>query len=182
MTSPRCDARKTANRRLAWLLVAVAVGFLGFGFALVPLYNTFCELTGLNGKTGGPATLQGERLDTKRWVTVDFTSTVIPGLPWRFHPLQRRLRVHPGEITNAVYLAENLSSRVQNAQAVMSVSPETAARYFKKIECFCFTRQTLAPGEARKMPLSFFVSSNLPEDVGTITLSYVFFPLDKQTP
>jgi len=175
---PPAPLRATRNRRLMWLLLAISAGFFGFGFALVPLYNTFCELTGLNGKTGGPVTaaaLSGRPADTSRWVTVEFTSTVMPGLPGRFQPQYRRLRVHPGDIINAVYLAQNLSGQVLNSQAVMSVTPEIAARYFKKIDCFCFKHQALAPGMTRSMPLSFFVSPELPAEVHTITLSYAFF-------
>lgn len=171
-----------ANRRLAWVLMAVAAGFLAFSFALVPLYDTFCRLTGLNGKTETAAAPKDRRTDETRWVTVEFTSAVMRGLPWRFEPQQRRVRVHPGEITLAIYQATNLSGRNIAGQAVMSVSPETAARYFKKIDCFCFTRQALIPNETRAMPLSFFVSPELPDDVRTITLSYTFFPLTANQP
>lgn len=174
-------ARKAANRRLAWWLALVAAGFLGFGFALVPLYNTFCELTGLNGRTGNAA-FAATKEDTRRWVNVEFTSTVMPGLPWRFQPAQTRLRVHPGEPTTAFYVATNLGGRADDGQAVMSVSPEVAARHFKKIECFCFTRQALNPGQSRRMPIMFFVTPDLPDSVRTITLSYAFFPVDGVKP
>jgi cytochrome c oxidase assembly protein subunit 11 len=179
MSAPSGPARPNANRRLAWWLALTAAGFLGFGFALVPLYNTFCELTGLNGKTRDAADVQANtRADTARWVTVNFTSTVMPGLPWRFEPGQRSMRVHPGEVATAFYVATNLDNRRLDGQAVMSVSPEVAARHFKKLECFCFTRQALQPGETHKLPLAFYVTPDLPDDVRTITLSYAFFPVD----
>lgn len=183
MSAQSGPAPSAANRRLAWWLALAAAGFLGFGFALVPLYNTFCELTGLNGKTrdaaGAPA---NARADTARWVTVNFTSTVMPGLPWRFEPEQRSVRVHPGESAAAFYRATNLGDRPLDGQAVMSVSPEVAARHFKKTECFCYRRQELQPGETRKLPLAFYVDPDLPDDVRTVTLSYAFFPVDGRKP
>jgi len=181
MNAQSGPARPSANRRLAWWLALAAAGFLGFGFALVPLYNSFCELTGLNGKTRDAAGAP-PNADAARWVTVNFTSTVMPGLPWRFEPEQRSLRVHPGELATAFYLATNLGSRPLDGQAVMSVSPEVAARHFKKTECFCFKRQELRPGETRKLPLAFYVDPDLPDDVRTVTLSYAFFPIDGPVP
>ncbi|MDA8108055.1 MAG: cytochrome c oxidase assembly protein [Betaproteobacteria bacterium] len=177
-------ARAAANRRLAWWLALAVAGFLGLGFALVPFYSTFCRLTGLNGATGeaDAATLQGTKADATRWVNVDFTSTVMPGLPWRFAPEQTSLRVHPGEPASIVYVATNLGERAREGQAVMSVSPEVAARHFEKIQCFCFTREALGPGETRRMPVTFFVKPDLPRDVRTITLSYAFFPVDGRKP
>ena len=180
MTPPTVATRATANRRLAWLLVLVMAGFFGFGFALVPLYNTFCQLTGLNGKTGD-ADSAPLSADTNRWVTVDFTSTVMPGLPWRFQPEQRRLRVHPGIPSSVTYLVQNRSDRTLHGQAIMSVSPEVAARHFKKIQCFCYSRQTLRPGEKRQLLLTFFMLPDLPGDVHTVTLSYALFPVDGHT-
>jgi cytochrome c oxidase assembly protein subunit 11 len=169
-------AQRRADRRLAFALMLVALGFLGFGFALVPLYNTFCEVTGLNGKTGEAQARPVGGVDLSRVVTVEFTSTVMPGLTWQFQPMIRRLRVHPGEPATATYLAINLSDERRDGQAIMSVSPEQAATHFKKIECFCFHAQALAPRQSRTMPVVFFVTRDLPKDISEITVSYSAFP------
>lgn len=168
--------RPAANWRLAFGLLLVALGFFGFGFALVPLYNTFCHVTGLNGKTEETSARPVGGVDLSRMVTVEFTSTVMPGLPWKFQPVVRRLRVHPGEPATATYLATNLGSELRYGQAIMSVSPEQAAINFKKIECFCFHAQALAPRQSRVMPVVFFVTRDLPKEITTITVSYSAFP------
>ena len=170
--------RTTANKRLAWGLTLVVAGFFGFGFALVPLYNTFCKVTGLNGKTD-TAAAPPSAVDLTRLVTVEFTSTVMPGLPWQFQPSRRRLLVHPGEPATATYAATNLGSQINDGQAIMSVSPEVAATHFEKLECFCFHKQALHPRETRILPLVFFVSRNLPQNIRTITVSYAAFPIAK---
>jgi len=171
--------RDAANRRLAKWLALVAAGFFAFGLALVPLYNSFCELTGLNGRTADAgAAFAATPRDAARSVKIELTSMVMPGLPWRFEPEQASLRVRPGEPATAVYVATNLDDRPREGQAVMSVSPQLAATHFRKIECFCYTRQALRPGEARRMPVMFVVAPDLPDDVRTLTLSYSFFPVD----
>ncbi len=172
---PAVASRAGANRRLAWLLALVAAGFLGFGFALVPLYNTFCHLTGFNGATGTAAAALTP-VDRTRWVTVEFTGMVMPGLPWKFRPAQRRVRVHPGETAIARYYATNLGDRTFDGRAIMSVSPEVAATHFEKIECFCFHQEALEPGQTREFSVEFFVTPGLPKYVTTMTLSYAFFP------
>jgi len=172
--------RWRTNRRLAWSLTFVAAASLSFGFALVPLYDTLCRLTGLNGKTGEAATVPAGDADLTRLITVEFTSTVMPGLPWQFQPTERRLQMRPGEPAATTYVATNLSGRPIDGQAVMSVTPEVAAIHLKKIECFCFRRQPLQPQETRTLPLVFFVSPDLPEDVRTITVSYAVFPAPEQ--
>jgi cytochrome c oxidase assembly protein subunit 11 len=174
----RDGAARAANRRLAGILALVAAGFLGFGFGLVPLYNTFCQVTGLNGKTGTAEARTGGA-DLSRVVTVEFTSTVMPGLPWQFQPTVRRLQVHPGELATATYTALNLSGETNDGQAIMSVSPEIAATHFKKIECFCFHKQALGSQETRTLPVVFFVTPDLPRDISTITVSYAAFPIPK---
>lgn len=168
--------RRPDHRRLAFGLLLVALGFFGFGFALVPLYNTFCHTTGLNGVTGDATARPIGGVDLSRVVTVEFTSTVMPGLPWKFQPTVRRLRIHPGEPATATYLATNLGSKLLYGQAIMSVSPEQAAVNFKKIECFCFHAQALAPRQSRIMPVVFFVTRDLPKQITTITVSYSAFP------
>ena len=180
MTVHVAQARHQANRKLAIILLLVAVGFIGFGYALVPLYNAFCKFTGLNGKTGGPvsaSSLLSNKVDDARWVTVEFTSTVMPGLPWTFHPLQHEVRVHPGELATITYFAKNTATRPETGMAIMSLSPGISEKYFKKVTCFCFKQHTLKPGEARKLPVTFFVTPKLPERIRTITLSYSVFPV-----
>ena len=126
------------NAKLAKKLAIVALGMFGFGFALVPLYDVFCDITGLNGKTANSAaTFQPMEVDKNRWVTVCFVATVNSDLPWKFKPLQKTMRFHPGELNQVSYLAENIATTDTNGQAVPSVSPGQAALFFDKTECFC---------------------------------------------
>jgi cytochrome c oxidase assembly protein subunit 11 len=171
---------RRANKRLAMKLGAVAIGALGFGFALVPLYNVFCEATGLNGKTNAESARPAAvKVDKSRWVTVQFTGTVMPGLSWKFHPQQASIRVHPGEITRVSYYAKNSTNQTIVGQAVPSVTPGQAARHFVKLDCFCFRQQALEPGAEKEMGLTFIISPELSKEVGTVTLSYAFFPAVK---
>ena len=157
-------------------MALVTLVMFGFGFALVPLYDVFCEITGLNGKTGRveAAALDGQ-VDRSRTVTVEFVTSVNGGLQWEFAPDVTRMTVYPGELYETTFTARNLSSASTVGQAVPSVAPNTAALYFNKTECFCFTRQEFGAGESRSMPVRFIVDRNLPEQVRTITLSYTFF-------
>lgn len=170
-----------ANRRLATKLFLLTVAMFGFGYALVPLYGVFCELTGLNGITGRADTqaVQASQVDTSRWVTVEFTGQVMGSLPWEFRPLQAKVRVHPGGTAMVKYYARNMSNQTIVGQAVPSVAPNKAARHFKKVECFCFTEQELKGGESQEMPVTFLVERDLPKDVHTLTLSYAFYYQDK---
>ena len=167
----------SANKRLAFRLALVAVLFVGFGFALVPLYDVFCRITGLNGKTGvtNSASVQNTQIDTTRWVTVEFLSHSMPGVGVEIVPEKFKMQVHPGAISQVIYVAKNVTDRSFVGQAVPSVTPGTAAKHFKKIECFCFTEQTFKPGEVRQMPVTFVVSPELSKDLRTVTLSYSFF-------
>ncbi len=150
------ETLRHANRKLTIKLLLMVAAATGFAFALVPFYNLLCKVTGLNGKTGGAVQIaQAAETDTGRWVTVQFTSTVMPGIGWEFRPAQTRMRVHPGETARINYLARNPTSQVTAGQAVPSVSPGWTAQHFNKIECFCFQRQVLKPGEAKEMPLVF---------------------------
>ncbi|HEY0269138.1 MAG TPA: cytochrome c oxidase assembly protein [Methyloradius sp.] len=167
------------NRRLGFkLLWLVGAAFL-FAFALVPLYNVMCNLTGFNGKTNTVAADAHPRLDNTRWVTVSFTSTVMPGLAWDFYPKQSSIKVHPGAIETVFFVSKNVTNEIVTGQAVPSVSPGQASLYFKKIECFCFQRQALAPGETKEMPVSFYLSPDLPKDINAVTLSYAFYNATK---
>lgn len=169
------------GRLIRRLLLLVAASTT-FGFALVPLYDTLCRVTGFNGKTfvGGGLAGTGThdpvaRVDRTRLVSVEFTGTVMPGLPWEMRPLQTRVELHPGEMQQVAFLVRNTASHAVTGRAVPSVTPGQAAQHFDKIECFCFNLQTLGPGEAREMPLMFIVKPALDGDVRTITLSYAFF-------
>lgn len=177
------------SRLVVKLLLLVAGAFL-FAFALVPLYNVLCEVTGFNGKTsagfaaGGLKTelapAPASRVDTGRLIRIEFTGTVMPGLPWEIRPLKVSMDVHPGELQQISYLVRNNADRAITGQAVPSVTPGQAAQHFEKIECFCFDQQTLAAGEAQEMPLAFIVSPEVGRDITHITLSYAFFSIEGQ--
>ena len=179
MSTPRAVTQ--ANKRLAAKLFLLTVAMFGFGYALVPLYRIFCELTGLNGTIGraDAQAVQASQIDTSRWVTVEFTGQAMGGLPWEFRPLQAKIRVHPGGTVMVKYYARNMSDRAIVGRAVPSVAPNKAAPHFKKIECFCFSEQELKGGESQEMPVTFLVEHDLPKDVNTLTLSYAFYYLDK---
>ena len=166
----------SANRRIVSRLLLVTVGMFGFGFALVPIYDVFCEITGLNGKTNTEAYISAEdRIDTSREITVQFIATNGEGMVWDFKPDVFEIKVHPGEEFYTTFYAENPTSKEMLAQAIPSVAPGRAAAYFLKTECFCFNQQTLAAGESIDMPLTFIVDRELPKSINTITLSYTLF-------
>ncbi len=156
------------NARTAVIMAAIVAGMLGLAFASVPLYKLFCEVTGFAGTPikaeRAPGAVAGE-------IGVRFDANVQPGLPWRFEPKQTTVRIHPGAQTLVHYRSANLTSRPVAGQESFNVSPTQAGKYFRKIECFCFTEQTLQGGETRDMPVRFIVDPDLPADVKTITLS-----------
>ncbi len=169
-----------ANRRMLKKLLVVALGMFGFGFALVPFYNKICEVAGLRtlwqpGQVEAAAA--NTQVDLTRKVTVEFDSNVRM-LPWTFKPHASSVEIHPGELTQMVYEVRNTLNEPVTGQAVPSYGPGLAAQYFRKLECFCFTQQTLAAGEVRQMPVVFVIDPALPKDVNTITLSYTFFRVD----
>jgi cytochrome c oxidase assembly protein subunit 11 len=168
-----------ANRRLVKRLLIAVVGMFGFGFALVPLYNVFCDITGLNGKTRNEAVaaVDGEA-DKSRMVTVEFVASVNQSAPWQFAPTVAKMKVHPGEFYQTSFSAENLTDQALVGQAVPSVSPGLAAQHFQKIECFCFSRQDFKPHENKDMPVVFRLDPNLSPNVSTVTLSYTFFKVE----
>jgi cytochrome c oxidase assembly protein subunit 11 len=118
-------------------------------------------------------------VDKSRWVTVQFTGTIMPGLSWEFHPQVASMRVHPGEITRVSYYAKNPTNQTIAGQAVPSITPGQAAQHFVKLDCFCFRQQALEPGAEKEMGLTFIISPELSKEVGTVTLSYAFFPAVK---
>ena len=168
---------RSANRRLISKLMVVVVAMFGFGYLLVPLYNVFCEVTGVNGKTGRLSAAEAAAIpvDNARLITVEFVTNVNSGFPWAFKPMVSHVEVHPGVETEVMFEATNRSSETAIGQAVPSVAPNEAARFFRKTECFCFTQQSLAAGETRHMPVRFVVNSRLPQNIQTLTLSYTFF-------
>jgi cytochrome c oxidase assembly protein subunit 11 len=180
----QADDRTQANRRIVRRLGIAAVLMFGFGFAMVPLYDVFCDITGLNGKTGRIELEQAlsAQVDEDRLVTVEFLGTVHSDLPWEFRPMVRQVKVHPGEVTEVHFFARNRKDSQVTGQAVPSVAPGQAAKYFNKTECFCFTQQTLEAEEAKEMPIRFVVDPALPEDVVRISLSYTFFQAKDAAP
>ena len=157
-----------------------AVAMFGFGFALVPFYRAICDLTGINNfvKRDEPINSQ---VDTSRWVTIELDANT-RGLNWSFAPKERSVRVHPGQLVHVLYEVRNESATAIAGQAIPSYGPRVAAGYFRKLECFCFQKQELQPGESREMPVVFFVDPSLPKEVATVTLSYTFFELNGAIP
>lgn len=164
--------------KLVFVLAVVILGMFGFGFALVPIYNSFCKTFGINGKTNAEAIAYdtvNTKIDKNRTVLVEFVATNNSGVPWAFYPKTNKIRVHPGEIAKLSFYAENQTRDRMTVQAIPSVTPGIAAKYLKKTECFCFTQQTLNGHEAMDMPLLFHLDPELPADVNTVTLSYTLF-------
>lgn len=158
-------------------LLIVACAMFGFGFALVPFYKKICEVTGINNVLKADR-VANSQVDTARWLTVEFDANVRNQLPWTFTPLEKSVRLHPGELVQVAFEIRNNSARAVTGQAIPSYGPQLAGRYFKKLECFCFTQQTLQPGEVRRMPVVFVIERDLPQDVNTVTLSYSFFEVE----
>ncbi|MEM9301456.1 MAG: cytochrome c oxidase assembly protein [Pseudomonadota bacterium] len=175
-------SQPVSNRKLFGILGGIALGMFGFGFAMVPLYDVFCEVLGirLEDGTGQIATNEVGEFEgqTDRWVTVQFDSSVDSKLPWAFAPDEPILKVRVGELTETTYLARNLADHAVIGHAVPSVAPSRASLYFAKTECFCFTQQQLASGEEQHMPVRFIIDPELPPTVNTLTLSYRFYRSD----
>ena len=164
------------NKKLTLRLLAVVVGMFGFGFALVPLYDVFCDITGINGKTENRAAVrQNVEIDTSRLVTVEFIARTNSGMPWEFRAETQRIKVHPGEINTVAFYVRNPAHSNIIAQAIPSVSPGQAALYLNKTECFCFNQQPLKAGQEAWMPMSFYVDASLPEDITYFTLQYTLY-------
>lgn len=159
-------------------LLFIVVGMFGFGFVMVPLYDVFCDITGLNGKTSNvAASADVTAIDESRVVTVQFLTRTAKGIPWKFEPMINEVKVHPGERKLVKFYAKNESVGDIVGQAIPSVSPGRAAVYFQKIECFCFNNQPLKSSEDVEMGLQFYVDVELPDDVSTITLSYTLYDI-----
>lgn len=157
------------------LLVFSVVMFV-FGYALVPFYEKFCEVTGINNLLQPDKLAKEMEVDTERWVTIELDANT-RGLPWDFKPLQRSVRIHPGEPVEVMYEITNNLNREVSAQAIPSYSPRFLDKHLRKFECFCFTRQVLKPKETRQMPVQFVIEPSLPKHLHTVTISYTFFEL-----
>ena len=179
------------NRRMLSKLLVVVLVMFAFGYALVPMYRAICEALGINVltlaeqrvATGSWSRSQGAtntQVDVTRSITVEFDTNVRG--PWDFKPEKRSVVVHPGELTTVQFEFRNIQDRTMTAQAIPSYAPRQAAAHFNKLECFCFAEHTLAPGERKVWPVAFVVDPKLPQDVGTITLSYTFFEVGGRTP
>lgn len=171
-------SQQQRNLRVLMVLVGVVAGMTGLAYASVPLYRLFCEVTGFGGTPQRASAAPAEVSD--RAIRVTFTADVAGGLRWRFQPMQRHVELKVGENKLAFYVAENLESRPVTGRATFNVSPDMFGPYFSKIECFCFTEQTLQPGQRVEMPVSFFIDPALLDNpalkrINDITLSYTFF-------
>lgn len=169
----------TNHKQLLLLLSGLVVGMFAFGYALVPLYDIICEVTGLNGS---PQSLkqaaegkQGQAVASDREVTLQFVTTINGVDHWTLQPPQPSMKVKPGEMYTVAFAAENLTSTSRIGRATPSVTPWAAGKYLNKTECFCFTEQAFEPGETRDLGLTFIVDPALPENIDTLTLSYTFF-------
>jgi len=153
----------------------MTLAMFGFGFLMVPIYNAFCEVTGLGGKTNKTAAVVEEAVVADRSIRLEFDTTVNEYAPWEFESSTDMMVVHPGAIYETTFTARNLTDRHMTAQAVPSIAPAQAARYFKKLECFCFTTQEFSAHETRDLLVRFIIESDLPGYIDTVTLSYTFF-------
>ena len=179
---------RRANLDMVGKLLVVTVLMFGFGYAMVPMYKHICAALGINVLSLAEQQLPGAQasrkvntqVDLSRTVTVEFDANARG--PWDFKPEMRTVRVHPGEVTTVVYEFHNRQSRTMAAQAIPSYAPKQATAHFNKLECFCFTEHTLAPGETKRWPVVFVIDPKLPKDVSTITLSYTFFEVGGKVP
>ena len=164
------------NRRLLVRLGVIVFAMFGFGYALVPFYEKICEVTGLRNIDNADAVVNTQ-VDATRLVRIEF-DTNLHNMPWKFRALAATTDIHPGAVTQVLFEVVNTSDQPVTGQAIPSYGPRNAAQYFRKLDCFCFTKQTLAAGETRRMPVVFVVDPALPKDLATITLSYTFFEVE----
>jgi|SRR5680860_125910 len=177
------SARGRANLKVLARLGVVVVAMFGFGFAMVPLYDVLCEVTGLNGRSSRMTVAQNigsMRVVKDRTVTVEFVTNLNQSMNWDFQPTRSTMRVHPGKLYTTSFYARNKALQDMVGQAIPSIAPAAAATYLRKTECFCFRHQAFKAGQRRTMPVSFVVDAQLPEEINTITLSYTFFDVTAQ--
>lgn len=168
------------NRTMMKKLLVVTAIMFGFGFAMVPFYEHLCRIAGLNN-IGRADPVSNTQVDTTRLVTMQFDTNLRNDLPWTFTPVEKSVRFHPGELVQVTFEVRNNSDRVITGQAVPSWGPQIAGRHLKKLDCFCFTQQTLQPREVRRMPVAFVIETALPQDVSFVTMSYTFFQVEGRT-
>ena len=173
---PRSAAIRRANRALLTKLGVIVVAMFGFGYALVPFYEKICEVTGLRDIDKADKVVNTQ-VDLTRSVRIEF-DTNLHDMPWKFRALDAITDIHPGEVTQVMFEVVNTADHPVTGQAIPSYGPRNAAQYFRKLDCFCFARQTLAAGETRRMPVVFVIDPQLPADLSTITLSYTFFAVE----
>jgi cytochrome c oxidase assembly protein subunit 11 len=176
------DAMKVLleNKTMLKKLAVFTIVMFAFGFALVPIYKKICEVTGVND-FAKPEQIKNTQIDTSRTIKVEFDANT-RHLPWNFKPEITSINVHPGELTTVVYEVSNTTGNAMVGQAIPSYGPTQAAMHFKKLECFCFAKQTFAAQEKRSMPVVFVIDPELPKDINTITLSYTFFEMPGGAP
>ena len=170
------SALRRNNRALLGKLCVFVVAMFGFGYALVPFYEKICEVTGIRNIARADVAMNTQ-IDATRQLRIEFDANV-RNLPWRFKPVTPVISVHPGEVTQAVFEVVNTETHPVTGQAIPSYGPPYAAQYFRKLDCFCFAKQTLQPGETRKMPVVFVVDPAAPPELTTISLSYTFFEVE----
>jgi cytochrome c oxidase assembly protein subunit 11 len=178
---------KTENLKMTGKLLVVALGMFVFGYALVPIYQAICKMTGINILALGEKDIPGAKskflantqVDKTRTITVEFDANARG--PWEFKPAQRSIQIHPGELATVMYEFQNVQNRRMAAQAIPSYAPKQASAHFNKLECFCFNQYTLEPGEKKTWPVAFVIDPRLSKDVTTITLSYTFFEVGGKT-
>ncbi|MEO6322642.1 MAG: cytochrome c oxidase assembly protein [Polaromonas sp.] len=179
---------KRENFKMLGKLGVIVLGMFCFGYALVPIYKAICEMTGINVLALGDRQIPGAtaklpantQVDRSRTITVEFDANSRG--PWHFKPEKNSVQVHPGELTTVIYEFQNVQNRTMSAQAIPSYAPAQAGSHFNKLECFCFSQYTLAPGEKKQWPVAFVIDPKLSGDVKTITLSYTFFEVGGKTP
>jgi cytochrome c oxidase assembly protein subunit 11 len=176
---PKTRAEMAAeNAKTVKKLVFVVVAMLGFSFALVPLYDVFCDLTGINGKPSNQAAVyESVVIDESRTIKIEFITRTHSGMPWEFKAQTAEVRLHPGEMGEVAFYVRNPTERDIIAQAIPSISPGTAALYVNKTECFCFKHQPLKAGEEALMPMKFYVDPQLPKDISVFTLQYTLYDI-----
>lgn len=166
---------KSSNRRVILLGGAAVAIMFGFGFAMVPLYDAFCKITGFGGRVLNTTQATSSRVDTSRTVTVEFVASVGKHAYMQFRPKVTKMKVHPGEYVQTSFFASNLNKTPITGQAIYNVAPAEGALYFTKTECFCFTEQKFEAGEEREMPLIFSINTDIPDTISTVSLSYTIY-------
>jgi len=170
-----------ANARLVRRIVWIVVAMFGFGFAMVPLYGVFCEITGLNGKLKNEALGDANyQVDESREINLEFVTSLNEKMPLAFRVEKSKIRIHPGQYYTVKFYAENLTDTKLVGQAIPSVAPGLASRYLKKTECFCFSEQEFEPHKEREMPVRFTIDPSIPNDIKDMTLSYTFFDITEK--